>query len=143
MRRAIRWVLISILATGCSCAVYAGKVQVVQLIKSTTSWNGHPLPAYPTGKPEITILRITIPPGATVPMHKHPVINAGVLLRGQLTVTTEAGDVLHLKANHPIIEVVNTWHYGKNEGKTPAELIMFYAGAVGMPLSIKKPVAPR
>ncbi len=44
-----------------------------------------PLPAYP----EVTILRIHIPPGATLPLHEHPVINAGVLLKGELTVTTQ------------------------------------------------------
>jgi len=72
-------------------------------------------------------------------MHTHPVINAGVLLKGQLTVTTESGQVLHLRLYDPIIEVVDTWHYGKNEGDEPAEIIVFYAGIKGESITIKKP----
>ena len=35
-----------------------------ELVKSTKSWNGESLPAYPQGQPEITIMRISIPAGA-------------------------------------------------------------------------------
>jgi hypothetical protein len=59
------------------------------------------------------------------------VINAGVLMSGQLTVETTDGKVLHLKAGDPIVEVVNTLHYGINEGTVPAEIVVFYAGTVG------------
>ncbi len=64
------------------------KIEVAQLVKTTKSWNGAGLPNYPQGQPEITILRIKIPVGAKLPMHEHPVINAGVLLSGELTVKT-------------------------------------------------------
>jgi quercetin dioxygenase-like cupin family protein len=97
------------------------------------------LPDYATGKPEITILKIQIPPGSRLPLHKHGVINAGVLLRGELTVVTEDKKILYLKAGDPIIEVVNTWHYGKNEGETLAEIIVFYAGKVGAPITVYQP----
>jgi len=72
-------------------------------------------------------------------MHMHPVINAGVLLKGQLTVTTESGQVLRLKPDDPIVEVVDTWHCGKNEGDEPAEILVFYAGIEGESITIKKP----
>jgi quercetin dioxygenase-like cupin family protein len=71
-------------------------------------------------------------------MHKHPVINAGVLIKGNLTVTTESGRILELKAGDPIIEVVETWHYGQNKGDQPAEIIVFYAGAKEEPVTIIK-----
>jgi hypothetical protein len=58
------------------------------------------------------------------------VINAGVLMSGELTVVTADGKTLHLKAGDPIVEVVNTPHCGINEGKVPAEIVVFYAGAV-------------
>lgn len=108
------------------------------LVKSTRSWDGKKLPAYPSGQPEITILRITIPPGSRLPMHKHPVINAGVLMKGELTVTTESGKVLKMKAGDPIVELVEKWHYGINNGKTPAEIIVFYAGTEGRAITVKK-----
>jgi quercetin dioxygenase-like cupin family protein len=113
-------------------------VQVDQLAKSSLSWDGNHLPDYLKGTPEVTILRIKIPPGANLPLHKHPVINAGVLLSGVLTVFTEDGKTLHLKAGDSIVEVVNTWHYGKNEGGETAEILVFYAGVVGMPITIKE-----
>ena len=113
-------------------------VVVDVLSKTSSSWDGKALPDYPTGKPEITILRIKIPAGVKLPMHKHPVINAGVLLIGELTVVTEDNKTLYLKAGDSIVEVVNKWHYGKNEGNKPAEIIVFYAGILGNPITIKK-----
>ena len=108
------------------------------MTKAIASWDGKELPDYPKGKPEVSILRITIPPGTELPLHKHPVINAGLLLHGELTVVAEDGATLHLKAGDTIVEVVNKWHYGKNEGNEPAEIIVFYAGIQGKPLSIKQ-----
>jgi quercetin dioxygenase-like cupin family protein len=128
----------AILVASCASPQYANNIQAIQLVKSTVSWDGQPLPSYKKGTPEITILRITIPPKKTLPMHEHPVINAGVLLKGELTVITDSGKVLHLKPYDPIVEVVGTWHYGKNEGDEPAEIIVFYAGEKGQPITIKK-----
>ena len=71
-------------------------------------------------------------------MHKHLVINAGVLLTGKLTVVAEDGHTLHLKAGDSIVELVNKWHYGRNEGDEPAEIIVFYAGTPGTPITVKK-----
>jgi len=106
------------------------------IAKTTKSWNGKQLPSYLSGTPEITILRITIPPGISLPLHIHPVINAGVMMQGALTVFTEDEQILHLKAGDPIVEVVDTWHYGKNEGSEPVVLIMFYAGREGTPITV-------
>ncbi|MBI5584550.1 MAG: cupin domain-containing protein [Deltaproteobacteria bacterium] len=110
-----------------------------ELIKTTRSWDGALLPAYRQGQPEITILRITIPAGARLETHLHPVINAGVLLSGQLTVVTTEGKTLHLQAGDPIVEVVNTLHYGINEGRMPAEIIVFYAGITETPITVITP----
>lgn len=106
------------------------------LTVSTEAWTGQKLPSYPSGQPEISILKITIPPGQRLPMHKHPVISAAVVIRGELTVTTDKGKVLHVKAGRPMIEVVNEWHYGANHGTEPVELIVFYAGVKGTPITV-------
>ncbi len=123
-----------------STNVWGGEntVKVDVLAKTSSSWDGRELPEYAKGKPEITILRIIIPQGFKLPLHKHPYINAGVLLKGELTVITKDNEVLHLKAGDSIVEVVNKWHYGKNEGDKPAEIIVFYAGIKGKPITIKK-----
>jgi quercetin dioxygenase-like cupin family protein len=105
---------------------------VQELVKSSRSWDGAWLPPYPAGQPEITIRRITIPAGARLEMHEHPVINAGVLLHGQLTVVTADGKTLSLQEGEPNIEVVKTAHYGINRGDQPAEILVVYAGATGL-----------
>ncbi len=111
-------------------------VVVTKLVQSTQSWDGKRLPAYPTTQPELTILRISITPGARLPLHFHPVINAGVLLTGQLKIQTASGETLHLKAGDPIIEIVNSVHYGINDGAVPAEIIVVYAGTVDQPITV-------
>ena len=124
-----------------SSSVLAEGVNVVKvdtLVKTSSSWDGEALPDYAEGTPEITILKITIPKGVQLPLHKHPVINAGLLLAGELTVVTEENERLHLKAGDSIVEVVNKGHYGKNEGDKPAEIIVFYAGIVDTPITIKE-----
>ncbi len=120
-----------------ACAGHVNTVEVNQLAKSTKSWDGEFLPQYPEGQPEVTILRIKIPAGAELDMHYHPVINAGVLLEGELTVITDEHKTLHLKAGDSIVELVNKKHYGKNEGKETAEIIVFYAGVENKPITIK------
>jgi quercetin dioxygenase-like cupin family protein len=113
-------------------------ISVKELVRTSKSWDGKSLVPYPQGQPEITILRISIPAGARLETHSHPVINAGVLVSGQLTVKTTDGKVLRMKAGDPIVEVVNTLHYGINEGTVPAEIVVFYAGIVGQALTVSE-----
>ena len=130
---------VSLLA-GCATDRGAGAgVDARELVKSSRSWDGAMLPPYPQGQPEVSIKRIIIPAGVRLELHRHPVINAGVLLRGQLTVVTDDGRTLHLKEGDPIVELVGTAHYGVNEGAGPAEIVVFYAGVSGA--SVTVPVA--
>ena len=118
-------------------------VTVRTLVQSTKSWNGTPLPAYPSGQPEVTVLHITIQPGVALPMHQHPVINAGMLIRGQLLVTSAAGASVQLQAGQGLIEMVNQPHYGTNNGAEPAEIVVVYAGVKGQPITVPVPAAGR
>mgnify|MGYP001045988723 CR=1 FL=1 len=133
--------IISFLLAGCASGpanreAKQTSVVVTELVRSAKSWDGALLPSYPEGQPEITILRILIPAGTRLDTHSHPVINAGVLLRGELTVLTVDGETLRLEAGDPIVEVVGKLHYGINEGEVPAEIIVFYAGAAGIPITV-------
>ena len=123
----------------CSCkSIQQKSIQFTTLAKTSKSWNGKLLPMYPLEQPEVTMIKVTIPGKTKLDWHKHPNINAGVLLKGELTVISEHNDTLRLKAGDPIVELVDTWHYGANEKNNPAEIIVFYAGTKDSPLSIKK-----
>ncbi|WP_437711742.1 cupin domain-containing protein [Sorangium sp. So ce448] len=108
------------------------------IAKGEASWDGAALPAYPTTAPEITVARITIPPRGALPVHKHPSINAAYLVSGAVTVVTESGRERQLHAGDAIIELVNAWHTGRNDGDEPAVFVVVYAGSPGVPLSVKK-----
>ncbi len=137
MKKTLSLLAILILSFSFVFAVGAeGKTEVKVLAKTTQSWNGDNLPRYSKGKPEVTILRISIPPHTDLAWHKHPEINAGVMISGKLTVITDKQDTLHLLAGDPIVEVVNTWHFGKNEGDEPVDIIVFYAGIKGKAVTI-------
>ncbi|MFA7083944.1 MAG: cupin domain-containing protein [Arcobacteraceae bacterium] len=120
---------------------YASDTQtlvVETMIKTTQSWDKSKLKEYPKGEPEITILNIIIPAHSKLDWHKHPVINAGILIKGQLTVVSDSGEILEMKEGDAIVELVDTWHYGKNDSDEPAQIIVFYAGIKDMPISVKK-----
>jgi quercetin dioxygenase-like cupin family protein len=138
MKRLLLSLSLALLLSSTAQAVDTESVTTEVLAKTGISWDGSPLPAYPDKSPEITILRITIPAGTSLPLHRHSVINAGVLLSGELTVITEDDKTLHLKAGDPIVEVVDKWHYGKNTGLDPAVILVFYAGTKDIPITIKK-----
>jgi len=138
MKRIFYSVCLILFLTGLVGAQEDNQVRTDVLAKTGISWDGMELPEYARGKPEITILKIKIPPKTKLPLHKHPVINAGVLLKGTLTVVTEENEKLQIKAGDSIIEVVNKWHYGINEGNEFAEIIVFYAGVQDSPITVKK-----
>lgn len=136
MKKTMIACVLALIISSQAFALKAGGVTTEVLAKTGQSWDGQALPFYPSGTPEITMLRITIPPGATLPVHHHPVINAGVLVSGELTVITENNQTLHLRSGEAIVEVVNTPHYGRNDGNQPAVIVVFYAGMHGAPLTV-------
>ena len=115
------------LATG---AVYGAEV----LLETQTSWDGGDL-AYPTGKARVTSVMLRIEPGDKPPFHCHPVPTMGYILRGTLEVETERGDTRRIGEGSAIVEVMNTLHRGRAVGG-PVEIIVFYAGAEGIPTTV-------
>ena len=115
-------------------------VTVQTLARSDRSWNGARLPPLDAAQPEVSVLRITVPPGVKLQRHLHPVINAGVLLQGRLRVEGDDGATLLLEPGQALIEVVNTVHRGVSLGPDPAVIVVVYVGAKGQPTTL--PVAP-
>lgn len=46
-------------------------VKVESLLSSANSWDGTPYGHYPEGKPEVSVLRYSIPAHTTLPWHTH------------------------------------------------------------------------
>jgi quercetin dioxygenase-like cupin family protein len=110
-------------------------IQSETLLQSSSSWDGEPYIAYPAGQPELSVLKITIPPHTQLKWHTHPMPNAAYILSGELTVERKADDKTHhFTAGQVVAETVDALHRGVT-GDAPVTLIVFYAGIEGMPLS--------
>ncbi|GLQ97888.1 cupin domain-containing protein [Dyella mobilis] len=106
------------------------------LLQTTRAWDGDRYKPYPAGQPQISVLRIYIPPHTSLPWHSHPVINAAYVLTGELTVEKKSdGKKLHLKTGDVLPETVNQSHLGYTEDQS-ALLLVFYAGVEGTPITV-------
>jgi hypothetical protein len=67
------------------------QIQVEQILQTTQSWDGVNYRSYPTGQPQLTVLRIKVPPNTALHWHHHPVISGGDSPLGR-TATRSSGD---------------------------------------------------
>ena len=133
-RRSFAFALSLLIATPV-LAVDGPSVTSEVLLKTESAWDGTAYLRYPDGPPELTVLKITIPPRTELPWHQHPMPNAAYVLSGDLTVERrEGGQVKQIKSGDVLPEMVNAAHRGRT-GDSPVVLIVFYAGTKGMPLS--------
>ena len=114
------------------------KASVETLLVTTQTWDGNPIGWYPYGTPEVSILKITVPSGVQLAVHKHPIPLVAYMLSGELSVETENGTTAIFKAGDPIVEVINTWHFGMSTGETDAVLVAFYMGVTRLPNTIEQ-----
>lgn len=135
MKKYIQYLFLSVCVLASSGAYAASSETLVQ---TDSHWNNEAIKPIHIEHPKITMLRITIPAGEKLSMHKHPILNIGYLTKGELTVRSENGDVLVLKPGDPIIELVDVWHYGESTGSEDAEIVVTYVGSQEDPLSIAK-----
>jgi quercetin dioxygenase-like cupin family protein len=112
-------------------------VKATVIVKTENSWNGDPI-VYPSGKAEITGVMIEIVPGGETGWHLHPFPSFGLMLEGEIEVKLKDGKSKKFHAGEGLAEVVNTLHNGRNIGKVPAKLIVFYAGTVGQKITEKE-----
>lgn len=125
--------LVAVFAVCFSFNAVAATSETLQ--KSQASWNNTPIKQMNLENPEVTVVRIQIPKGEKLAWHQHPILNVGYLTKGELTVRTEKDEVLVLKAGDPIIEVIDTWHYGESTGAEDAEIVVVYVGNKGDAIS--------
>lgn len=105
-----------------------------ELLKTGTSWDGG-LIEYPVGDPQITSVILRISPDQTPPFHCHPVPTMGYVLSGTVQIETASGQRKQFSAGESVVEVMRTIHRGVAIGG-PAEIVVFYAGAEGLPVTV-------
>lgn len=134
----ITLIFLLLLAWSTGWAADVSSVKIEKLAETQRSWDGKVLPPYPAKQPELTVLRITVPPHAALDWHRHPVINIGYMLSGSLLVEKQgSGEKITIHAGDVLPELVNTMHRGSNPGNDPAVILVFYAGGAGDHLSEK------
>jgi len=108
---------------------------VLLFCRSATCWDGERYKSYPPGQPELSILKVTVPPHTKLEWHSHPMPSAAYLVSGELTLERKKdGKKQHFTTGDAVLETVNTLHRGIT-GDEPVVLIMFYAGTVDEPLT--------
>jgi quercetin dioxygenase-like cupin family protein len=123
-----------VLALGAPSSSPRSSARYETLIQTTSAWDGTAYQHYPAGQPQISILKLTIPPHTALKWHVHPMPNAAYVLSGDLTIEERGGASKHVVAGQAVAETVGVVHRGVT-GNEPAVLIVFYAGAPGLLLS--------
>ena len=128
--------LIVAVALFISNAAYSAQKEV--LLKTTSTWDNAEYQKLKIKKPEVTVLKINIGVGEKLPLHKHDIVNIAYVKNGTLTVITDNNAQITIKKGECLPELIGKYHYGENKGKEPVELIVFYIGEKGTPLSVNK-----
>ena len=106
---------------------YRKSVQVQENLSTSVTWDGAAI-HYPSGTAKVSGAIVTLPPGTETGWHTHPVPCLALILEGELHVELRNGQTKKLKAGDTLAEVINTPHNGKNIGKTPLKIAVFYVG---------------
>ncbi len=137
-------VMCCLLAAGAIMPAHADDYRAVRsttILTSSVASNGQKLSYLRTDNPEVTAKIVEIDPGGETGWHTHPVPVYAYMLSGTITVTLADGRTYDYKEGDAIFEVRDIPHNGRNNGTTPARLVVFYTGAAGTP-NVKRVDAP-
>lgn len=115
---------------------YNNGVVLEAVLKTDTTSIGQKI-VYPTfANDEVSIIKVTLPPGKSTGWHKHFFPVFAYVLKGTLTVEVENKKTLQFPVNSSFSEVINTLHNGVNNGSEDVVLIAFFMGEKDKPLSV-------
>lgn len=133
----MRWIAVILAACLVSGGVWAEEpIQTTILLKTSTTNIGQPIKYPRRFEAEITAMVVTIPPGASTPLHIHPTPLVAYILDGELEVRAEGGKVNRYKAGDAFVEAVNHAHAGTNIGTTPCRILVTVLGVKGQPYTV-------
>ena len=137
MKKIIKFATIFFVMVLCTTTLsYSAEKEV--LLKTTSTWDKAEYQKLKIKKPEVTVLKIVFNVGEELPMHKHDLVNIAYVKKGTLTVITDDNKEITLHEGEVLPELIGKYHYGKNTGNEPVELVVFYIGEKGTPLSVNK-----
>jgi quercetin dioxygenase-like cupin family protein len=115
---------------------YNKGVVLETVLKTDTTSIGQKI-VYPTfASDEVSIVKVTLPPGKSTGWHKHFFPVFAYVMKGTLTVEVENKKTLQFPVNSSFSEVINTLHNGVNKGNEDVVLIAFFMGEKDKPLSV-------
>ena len=114
----------------------APQPEIQELFKASRTPGGRVV-AYPQGTPEMRVVRVSLPVGATIPLHTHPSPVVVVVTKGAMT-------NVRLVDGNEVVSVVRPGdgfleghsdepHYVTNKGPEPAEALVTFASVEGLP----------
>jgi quercetin dioxygenase-like cupin family protein len=114
-----------------------------KVLAADESWDGVKYTAYPPGRPELTVERITIPANTTLPWHHHPIPSACYVVSGTLVIYKKDGTKSKpYGPGQALAESLNEIHHGA-AGDQEVQCVMFFAGTPGTKTTIdEKPQSP-
>ena len=131
-------VLVSGIVAITTHAQYNSEIKIEKLLQTDTTETGQHINYPDINNEEVSVLKVTIPPGKSTGWHKHLFPVFAYVLKGTLAVQQENGKKIHIKENASVSESINMYHTGMNKGKQPVVLIVFYMGEKDKPVSVKK-----
>ncbi|HEV2562537.1 MAG TPA: cupin domain-containing protein [Rhizomicrobium sp.] len=82
--------------------------------------------------PQVIVTTVEIPPGAKLPVHKHPFARYGYVMEGTLTGTqTDTGKTFTYTPGTFIVEMRGQWHSAVNDGAVPVKLLVIDQVPIG------------
>lgn len=137
LNKAIKFIIFFFIMILCTTAA-SYSAEKILILKTTSTWDNTEYKKLKIKKPEITVLKIIINTNEKLPMHKHDLVNVAYVKKGTLTVITDENKEIKLHEGEALPELIGKYHYGKNTGNEPVELIVFYIGEKDTPLSLDK-----
>jgi len=113
-------------------------LNIKELLRTDTTSIGQKITYPDFADPEVTMLKITIPPGKSTGWHKHNIPVFAYVVKGVLTVELEDHQIKKFKEESTFAEVRNTYHNGTNKEDSDLVLIAIYMGGKEQKLSIPK-----
>lgn len=105
-------------------AVPDSAVAVTPVGTPTTAADGDPI-LLPQGPAQALVATYEIAAAARLPVHKHPFPRMAYVLSGTLVVTEGAtGAETAYDAGQFAVEMVDAWHWGRNDGAGPLRLLV-------------------